>query len=338
MGLSKQLSKTFGTRSSSSSKNGQPSSSGSSTPTISDPIAANNTSSLARDCSASRKRKANAALVLESDTEKLFSGNVLESLRGDKQLLFSQIEDFIVSQLKSLDKNTESVREAMSLISQYQSFRRMFEGTNGPSYSNPLPVPTPSQQPAQKNDDFDKVLIISGLNESPPTTKPSLAMKNDFDQIVTLFDEAGIDVPFTGTCRLGRHLANESRPRLIKVLFNYSSHRNIALSRLKKGSSSSFPHVKFRASMPQDVRDKRHKLHLECQKARDKAVSEKRESDYVVYRETVVLRSDIPSLRRTMDSQEASSTLTPMMQSELTDMLKAVNYPLSAMGGSSSSN
>ena len=135
-------------------------------------------------------------------------------------------------------------------------------------------------------------IIISGLSESE-SEFPQERAEEDTAEVKNLLDVLDIEAMPITVYRMGER--DNDRPRLIKVEMPTKGHiRLIHQNKARLAKSKNYSTVRIRPSMTKEQRESRKLLIDQCNDMRKK--DNTNQYDYVIWRNQVVARAEIPTL------------------------------------------
>ena len=154
------------------------------------------------------------------------------------------------------------------------------------------------------DDDRQRTVVLTNMPESD-AERPVDRARQDVARVQDVLNECGLDscLPAAAT-RLGKRQPNRHRPIRVK-LPTQGAAKHVLLNRPKVREG---PHkeIRIREEMTPEQCKERSRLIQECIKKRSQT-----QQDYIVYANTVILRSDIPSRVKSIENVPPSNFQNP---------------------------
>ncbi|WKX95333.1 hypothetical protein Q1695_012074 [Nippostrongylus brasiliensis] len=153
---------------------------------------------------------------------------------------------------------------------------------------------TPNPKEIVDAEKRSRSVVISGIPKADPSTSPSARQAATERYVINILDELGVETKPSEVFRSGP-LNDTKTPRLVKCVF--SSHRfffDVLKNAKRLRALPEFRDIFIRRSMTPAERQKDRELRLQARQLNKSEFNGERV--YVVYKEQVIKRSDIPKL------------------------------------------
>lgn len=152
-----------------------------------------------------------------------------------------------------------------------------------------------------EKDKRERSIVVQGLSESV-ATKASERVADDRAKVTAMFDLVELEHTPAAVFRMGDK--SQSRPRLLKVMFDSRSAQRTFLSK-SRDLSSSFPGVFIRPSMTKTEREEAFQLREK------KRAMRKEGKDVVIYAGSIYERSQMDEVKKNLRSSRPHTRSAP---------------------------